>query len=111
MSADNGIYILRSPRLNTLGEHNGFEYRVAHCAAIDNLFTAKGAAYRVLLFGRSHVYSEKAWALLEASQLEDNILDQGAILEYGISTIRDTIPFPHMTWEEALKEVGHWREK
>ena len=101
MSADNGIYILKTIRTRKL---DGFAwvktepypvYRVAHVGAIDNFDWYKEnqsynlGAYMKDIWGNSPVYENKAEALGYASQMEKDI----RILEYGISTIETDYVF------------------
>jgi len=93
MSADNGIYILKTKRTAlenpkdcwTNGKLN-YVYRVAYTRAIDNLDYYKEkqpynlGAYMRDVWGESQVYTTEKEAMLHA-----NTLDR--ILEYGICKI------------------------
>ena len=102
MSADNGVYILR-----TLVDENdtskGYEYRVTEMQAVENIF------WDSEVFGKNgwgqesnnpevHIRNaRKMWtgkmylderdALVRADELAQEILSSFGILEYGISTI------------------------
>ena len=93
MSADNGIYILKTPA----DDGEGFEYRVRHAQAIDNIYwddTAPGhnnpdgvPEIVVEYFGKCDVLTEEE-AHKKAFELEEEVLnDDFGILEYGVSTI------------------------
>lgn len=96
MSADNGIYILR-----TLSEKEGeFEYRVVHTQCIENIhyFPEGSKEWEDTLldyFGQCIVYNDEEGAWKEAKKIYDDIMnDYFGILEYGISTIHMCIKFP-----------------
>ncbi len=112
MSADNGIYILKTPRRD---DPTKSEYRVAHAQAIENV-TERNAfwvevqpAYAVMVFGNSTVFDNKSDALVEAGSIEDEILADEfcPILEYGICEIQLPFngPFPNMTMEQAQEDI------
>jgi hypothetical protein len=95
MSADNGIYILKTIRTSKQ-DGNGWVktepypvYRVAHACAIDNFDWYKMnqphnlGAYMKDIWGSSPVYGDKQEALTYASQMEM----KSPILEYGICSI------------------------
>lgn len=84
MSADNGVYILK-----TQSQDGGFEYRVAQAMAIDNLTydmppgeidpeCAQG------IFGESEVFTDRDKAWLSARDVEDEIAQSGWFTEYGV---------------------------
>lgn len=101
MSADNGVYILVTParpikRGNFyINQHGKFEFRVAHCQAIDNIDYSD--LYVPLLFADSKVHESKEKALEEAVKIYETL----DICEYGISSIEKDICFPNMTSEQA----------
>ena len=110
MSADNGIYILKTPRRD---DPKLFEYRVAHCQAIENI-TERNAfwnqpAHTVFLFGSSVIFDNKADALIEAGSIEDKILSDEfcPIIEYGICEVIPGFdgPFPDMSMDIAQKAI------
>lgn len=113
MSADNGIYILKTPRRDNPTKS---EYRVAHCQAIDNVCERNAfwadiqPAYAVMYFGNSTVFDDKSDALLEAGSIEDEILSDEfcPVLEYGICEIELPFdgPFPDMSMDMARKAIG-----
>ena len=85
MSADNGIYILKS---------YGSEYRVKHCQGIDNIygkfddetFRWEGDEEMILeYFADAPVYSTLEEALDKASEMEYDY----DYLEYGICVVTD----------------------
>lgn len=95
MSADNGIYILKTTRSR---KQEGIAivqcasypvYRIAHVQAIDNMSYYKEhqpynlGAYMVDAWGKSKVYTDKGEAVLAAHELADTI----EVLEYGVSII------------------------
>jgi hypothetical protein len=91
MSADNGIYILKTREPGTLYTS---EYRVVYAAAIENIYgpyNTKTEKYSMdekgicQYFGKSKVYpfGDLAWTAAKA------LASQYEFLEYGISTIKD----------------------
>ena len=105
MSADNGIYILktRKPLHN-----NDYEYRVKECCAIDNIdYYPRGSdkcdAMLVLYFGQSKSHSTLDAAMQEATRIYTELMNGPfPVCEYGISVINWADEFPTMTREEAL---------
>lgn len=91
MSADNGIYILKTVRTRKQGviTESYPVYRVAHAGAIDNFDWYEKVqpynlgAYMKDIWGSSPVYKDKQEALTYASQIEMEV----SILEYGIRSI------------------------
>jgi len=91
MSADNGIYILKTIRTRKGGVKTEPHpiYRVAETSAIDNFdWYEKNqpynlGAYMQDVWGNCAPYEDKNGALYYASQLEKSF----SILEYGISEI------------------------
>jgi hypothetical protein len=104
MSADNGIYILKTPTPG--GE---FEYRVREMGAVENL-SWDGADYshdpRVLIanarkmWKNAPLFTDHGAALVHADELSKTT----PILEYGISTITVDVPFDPDT---DLEPVGY----
>jgi hypothetical protein len=88
MSADNGVYILK-----TKGENGGYEYRVRHAQAIENIQWYDMAAARYTrspypkairdYFGGCKVFTDHVAAIMEAREIEQDYL----FTEYGICTI------------------------
>lgn len=106
MSADNGIYILCTARTPVktgdvyINQHNQYEWRVAHCQAIENI--DESDLYLPILFGDSEIFLTQDAANEYAIELGK----QYEFLEYGICYInKDTKYFPNMTKETALKAV------
>ena len=105
MSADNGIYILKTPKPRF---NNEFEYRVTECSAIDNIDyyppgSEKRDAMVVLYFGKSDFYGSLDAAMQEATRIYTELMSGPfPICEYGISVINWADEFPTMTREEAL---------
>jgi hypothetical protein len=98
MSADNGIYVLKTIR-NRRNEGTAwvqsephFVYRVAHTSAIENFEWYKEnkpynlGAYMVEVWGKSKVYTDSNQAIAEALKLAESIEN----LEYGVSVIDAT---------------------
>lgn len=98
MSADNGIYILKTVShfqkikagvFKNLFEETIPHYRVAHLQAIDNLdYYLKNAPYNLGAFvyeswKRSPVFETEA----EALEYAKNLADKQDVLEYGIQSI------------------------
>lgn len=86
MSADNGIYILRTYKPDT--EQQEYEYRVAHLQAIDNLeWDDDKQSYIIqnvrVMFRGCKVFDNALAATLEAKRLYKEI----RFLEYGINFI------------------------
>lgn len=93
MSADNGIYVLRTP--SPIGR--GYEFRVAHAQAIENVeFPDRAIAdeYMVAVFGRSWVLHRKGRAKAVAHLLHDDLVAGGLYTEYGVQIIEVDRPFP-----------------
>lgn len=113
MSADNGIYVLKSPT----DHDNVFEYRVIECQAVDRIdgssvsLTVDGKMYtigdlwKVILFGNTKVHTSKHIAMIAASDIEDILLTEGRYIEYGIRTIIDTQEFPKLDIQKARKAI------
>jgi hypothetical protein len=114
MSADNGIYILKTPRppkkvkwrefegkdvFAYENQHGKYEYRVAHCQAIDNIDHSD--LYLPVYFGKSPVYHDHAPALQDAILLAK----QYEVLEYGICDVEKQCYFPNMKPETAEKAL------
>ncbi len=102
MSADNGIYILKSPSKNS----DIFEYRVIEAQAIDNINyepdRADGFNTKELLtyFGEAQIFFNQKLANDKAFELESEIKSSiygGRVLEYGINNIDLLLPFPEQT--------------
>lgn len=93
MSADNGIYILRSPISDI---HTGeYEYRVAHAMAIENItYRPDRGDFNTLAikqyFAKCQIFRDRTEALVEA----DRSAQKCMILEYGIQFIHISFPFP-----------------
>lgn len=98
MSADNGIYILKTKRTRRL-EGNAwvkapthFVYRVAHVQAFDNFDWLKEnqpynlGAYMADVWGKSEIYPEEMAAFHAADALYQSI----DYVEYGVSEIDAT---------------------
>jgi hypothetical protein len=110
MSADNGIYIVGSPKSEL---DSTLEYRVAHCQAVENAVEGDYVhthcepevfdAYRVALFGRSQVYATIEDAQNQAYVLYRQIMEGSwPVLEYGVCLLQNwSTPFPKMTAGEA----------
>lgn len=121
MSADNGIYILATPKCDQ-GHFTGEnEFRVTECSAIDNIektnhtfLASDGKEYHVyhlyiaLLFGNSEVYSSKKEAMGRASEIEDGLTEQGFYTEYGIRTLYANETFPEITYNDARKFLDEY---
>lgn len=111
MSADNGIYILKTASENpdpAKPEHGLFEYRVAHAMAIDNLYydIVSGEDQKdfipemaFMYFGDCEVFTEMSEAMAKASELAENY----SILEYGISVLDHSNQVFEKFTEEQLK--------
>lgn len=116
MSADNGIYILKTParpvKINNCyhNRHGSFEYRVAHAQAIDNVDYSD--LYLPLIFGASVVHADSDKAMQEAIKLEEQMSEEyGFGTEYGVSIIEKNVYFPNMTSEEARKALDSFVTK
>lgn len=103
MSADNGVYILCSPRRplkvgsGTIPQ-KGYEYRVAHTSAIDNL---DNILWTVSVFGNSQVYLDWDDAFQEAKRIYSELV----FTEYGICDVHICDYFPNMTAKAARKAL------
>ena len=107
MSADNGIYILKSPK------GNSFEFRVIHAQAIENInYDPDESGFNIealkTYFGRAQVFSDEDKAAKEACSMADAVVGDTfcPILEYGISYISIPFKFPQQSMKptsEAMK--------
>lgn len=104
MSADNGIYILKTPsypiKKDNCYTNRGsyYEYRVAYAMAIDNVDYSD--LYLPALFGNSPVFQKEDEAWNYAKQLEEDC----DYLEYGICLIEKDF-YPNITSRAALKAL------
>lgn len=83
MSADNGIYVLKTPAANGADQ----EFRVIYASAIENIYwsdTELDLEQLVRYFGRAKVFTNISDALLEAYRL---YAAQGGYVEYGIQIL------------------------
>ena len=113
MSSDNGVYILKTKH----PDKEGYEYRVAHAQAIDNLYYDLEAEDHAgidspysqdffdlpanQIFGSSEVYTNEDLVWTEAHHLASEI----SILEYGTSSLEHPNQvFKYMTNEEMTAE-------
>lgn len=96
MSADNGVYVIKTKRTAKEGPKGhwtnrigNFVYRVAHAQAIDNLEWYKEkqpynlGAYMKDVWGASEVFDDESAALISAHKLAKSI----GYLEYGVNQI------------------------
>lgn len=94
MSADNGIYILRTPA----PDGRGFEFRVAHAQAIEiatDTDEATADNYILATFGRSWVLHRKGRAKAVAHLLNDDFVSRRNDTEYGVQIVEVNRPFPY----------------
>ncbi len=98
MSADNGIYILVTPKEGT----TDCEFRVVHCQAIENIYWDAGSDSESdeiqperlkEMFGNAEVHWNQDLARDEAFHMASDIEEDG-VLEYGIREIHYFKPFP-----------------
>lgn len=105
MSADNGIYILKTAKYplkegNSYITQDGYEYRVAHCQNIDDIDYSD--LYLVLLFSEYDIIDNENDAWNKAEQLFEEV----GWIEHGISLIDMSYKyFPNMTKEAARKAL------
>jgi hypothetical protein len=104
MSADNGIYILKTNKPyiregNILYWQDGHDYRVTYCTNIEDIDYSH--LYLPVLFGDSLVFSSYEQAFEYAEKLSLNY----DYLEYGISMVTRSTIFPNMTRAAALKAL------
>ncbi len=114
MSADNGIYILKTPSATSLGiQLTFFEYRVIHAQAIGNIhYTPEvfipeidkpiNALELIRYFGKAKVLGERGASLL-AEKMEKEI----GYLEYGVCSISLNKPFDEYMVEAGKELVAH----
>lgn len=111
MSADNGIYILRTPK------GNGFEYRVANLQCIENYTWDRDHNCESdnpdvhienarTMWGNCKAFYSQQEALLEA----DKLLRESYICEYGICSIKiprefDDNSMPAISAEEIMASI------
>jgi hypothetical protein len=97
MSADNGIYIIKTPALNGLG----CEHRVGHAQAIENvedIDATRRNEYLLSCFGHSWVFARERRAVALAYVIEEEFAswwggyDTGT--EYGVNVIPVDSVFP-----------------
>lgn len=104
MSADNGVYILKTPSWpirdheGYTNQHGKFDYRVAHCGAIDNLDYSD--LYLACYFGNSPILHDEDEAWKVARRMAETIVP----LEYGISVIERKF-YPNISQESAEKAL------
>jgi len=103
MSADNGIYLLKTPA----DDGESFEYRVIHAQAIDNIYWDGTAPDHnnpdgvPEIFGACDILTEEE-ANKKAFELEEEVLnDDFGILEYGVSTIE--LPYSFSKYRRCLR--------
>lgn len=108
MSADNGVYILKTPARpiknggSYTNQHGKFEYRVDYCSAIDNIYYSDLCV--PAMFGNSKVFDS-----LEDAQAEATIIaDKHRYLEYGICQVEHKRVFPNMTVEQANQALDSY---
>lgn len=94
MSADNGIYVLKTPQPN-----GGFEYRVKEAHNIETIFVRdnpKRADQRMLIdtFGASQVFTDDLDAFTAANDMLLDIEQEGGEVEYGVLMIELDQSFP-----------------
>ncbi len=98
MSADNGIYVLKTPV--RAGEGNGFEYRIAEAQAIENAHDCDRAVrerYISSVFGSSWVLHSSRRAQHVARLLHRDLVASGGYTEYGVVVVKLNEPFPRST--------------
>jgi hypothetical protein len=94
MSADNGVYILK-----TKGS-DGYEYRVSYAMAIENIeyepdYGRFNKEMLIMIFGKSPVFYDETKSLKEACRIKDSVINNDFWLEYGICEIdASDIKFP-----------------
>lgn len=94
MSADDGVYILRTPE----PEGNGFEFRIAHCQAIENATQPDpdyADDYMFRVFGRSFVLHQEGLATATAHLFHQDLVLRGGDPEYGVQLVEVDRPFPY----------------
>lgn len=96
MSADNGIYILKTNRFL----NHEYEYRVREMGAVENVYWCEEDGKETKdqdvwiynarkMWGKCKVFTSRKLAYDEAIRLYDNIMDSDfPVLEYGISEIK-----------------------
>lgn len=95
MSADNGIYILKSPNFET-----GYtEYRVTYASAIENIYYRSNygdfnSEALQEYFGNCNVLDSEIAAFAKAKEINGDLEKEGLYTEYGIQTIKMTNEFP-----------------
>ena len=108
MSADNGVYILKTPARPIkdgdcyTNRHGVYEYRISHCQAIDNLDYSD--LYVVAYFADSEIFYDEQEASKKAAELHDEL----GWTEYGICFVEKDVCFPNMTVEEANKALDSY---
>lgn len=105
MSADNGVYILKTPAWPIKDENGGyrnqgdkFEYRVAHAGAIDNIDYSD--LYLACYFGNCKVHDNEDDAWKEAREIAADV----GFLEYGVSMIEKHF-YPNISQKTARKAL------
>jgi hypothetical protein len=106
MSADNGVYVLRTFS-NYVREGKAVrfvkekfpEWRVAYASAIENFDFYENhqpeniGAYLVQVWKDSEVYESEAAAMLAANEIANAIKAAGEYLEYGVNLINTDYTF------------------
>ncbi|MFA7339824.1 MAG: hypothetical protein WC028_23780 [Candidatus Obscuribacterales bacterium] len=93
MSADNGIYILKT--LSQSGRSS--EYRIGYAAAIDNITQLdrhEADKCTRQIFGQSMVLNTYKGALSVAKGIHYDLVKSGIYIEYGVVLIELSKPFP-----------------
>lgn len=100
MSADNGVYILKTTC------DGGFEYRVAHSFASDaQILDEPGilcTQYLVETFGESEVFHDYQEAFKKASEVHDGY----GYTEYGICEVEPPLCLPFSVYQKAYEDLG-----
>ena len=105
MSADNGIYILRTPNV----DFNDYEYRVSEAQAIENIYYNVKEPLDaipddvVMIFDKGFVFTREE-AIKEAFRIYDEIQESDyPIVEHGIQEIH--LNFPFSRYQELTEEL------
>lgn len=116
MSADNGMYILQSPRAGADLIGGAKEYRVMLTTNIENIEIydkpapgkplERGSLCEAAIFGDCQVYDDANDAIAVACANVAKIEGEGGYIEYGIVVIPRQHHFPDISVEKAKQLLG-----
>ena len=93
MSADNGIYVLKTRTPIGSNTAHLYEYRVAHLQGIDNIYydVATGGHQSDFIPEEAYMYFKECQVIYDGAQAimyAHKLAEQQVVLEYGVSVLR-----------------------